>query len=147
VGGFGVAILSDRLGRRWGNPLLARRRLLVAAALLGPLAMLTPHLPGLPLTVAVLSVVGIICLTWLFILGPMVGDVFPPGNVASVWAIAGAFGASGAIIFNFGVGQLTSALGTERMFLLLGLLHPLAAGVLLLLVKPLVSSPALRAFR
>jgi ACS family hexuronate transporter-like MFS transporter len=137
-GGLGIAMWSDRLGRRWGNALKARRRLLCGVALLGPLAMLTPHMPGLPLTVAVLSVVGIVCLTWLFVLGPMVGDVFPAGNVASVWAIAGAFGATGAIIFNYGVGQLTSTLGTERMFLLLGLLHPIAAGLLILLVRPLV---------
>ncbi len=137
IGGLSAAILSDRLARRLGNPQKARVRLLAVAALLGPLAILTPHMPGLALTITVLSSVGIVCLTWLFVLGPLVGDTFPAGNVASVWAIAGAFGATGAIIFNYGVGQLTSTLGIERMFLLLGLLHPVAAVVLVALVKPL----------
>jgi ACS family hexuronate transporter-like MFS transporter len=136
-GGLGAAMLSDRLARRIGNPQKARVRLLAAAALLGPLAILTPYMPGLGLTIGVLSGVGIVCLTWLFVLGPLVGDTFPAGNVASVWAIAGAFGATGAILFNHGVGQLTTALGIERMFLLLGLLHPVAAVVLVTLVKPL----------
>jgi len=143
LGGFGLAYFSDRLGRRWRNPLLARKRLLCSVALLGMLAILTPHLPGLGVTIAVVSIVGVVCLTWLFILGPMVGDVFPPGNVASVWAIAGAFGATGAIIFNYNIGQLTSTLGNERMFLLLGFLHPLAAVVLHFGVKPLrAASPS-----
>ncbi len=139
VGGLTAAIYSDRLGRRWGNPMKARIRLLATVALLGPLAILTPHMPGLGLTLAVLSGVGVVCLTWLFILGPLVGDAFPAGNVASVWAIAGAFGATGAIIFNYSLGQLTSTLGTERMFLLLGLLHPVAAVVLVFLVRPVKS--------
>lgn len=139
LGGLGAAMLSDRLARRLGNPQKARVRLLSCAALFGPLAILTPHMPGLGLTIGVLSVVGIVCLTWLFVLGPLVGDTFPAGNVASVWAIAGAFGATGAIIFNHQVGQLTSTLGIERMFLLLGLLHPLAAVVLLALIKPVNS--------
>jgi ACS family hexuronate transporter-like MFS transporter len=143
AGGLTAAIYSDRLGRRWGNPLKARVRLLAVVACLGPLAILTPYLPGLGLTLAVLSGVGVVCLTWLFILGPLVGDVFPAGNVASVWAIAGAFGATGAIIFNYGIGQLTSTLGNERMFLLLGLLHPIAAVVLVSLVKPLKSADAI----
>lgn len=142
VGGLGLAIFSDRLGRRWNNPLQARVRLLVAVALAGPIAMLTPHMHGMGWTLAVLSVVGVICLTWLFTLGPLVGDTFPVGNVASVWAIAGAFGATGAIIFNYSIGQLSSKLGMERMFLLLGLLHPLAALILGWLVKPVKTAPA-----
>ena len=137
LGALGAAMFSDRLARRLGHPQKARVRLLATVALLGPLAILTPHLPDLALTIGVLSVVGIVCLTWLFVLGPLVGDTFPSGNVASVWAIAGAFGATGAIIFNYGVGQLTSTLGIERMFLLLGLLHPVAAVVLVSLVRPL----------
>lgn len=136
VGGLAAAAYSDRLGKRLGNPLKARVRLLAVSAVLGPLAILTPHMPGMALTVAVLSGVGVVCLTWLFVLGPLVSDAFPSGNVASVWAIAGAFGATGAIIFNYCVGQLTSTLGTERMFLLLGLLHPLGALILVGLVRP-----------
>ncbi len=72
---------------------------------------------------------------WLSILGPLVADVFPSGNVGSVWGIAGAFGATGAIIFNYEVGRITSALGTANMFLILGVLHLLAAAIIVIFVR------------
>jgi F-type H+-transporting ATPase subunit gamma len=57
------------------------------------------------------------------------------GNSASVWAIAGAFGAVGAIVSNFAIGRVSSMLGTERMFLVLGILHLAALCILLFFVK------------
>jgi len=68
------------------------------------------------------------------LLGPLVSDVFPAGNAASVWAIAGGFGATGAMIFNYAVGRITTVLGAEQMFFVLGLLHPLAAAILCFVV-------------
>ncbi|OIR15069.1 L-galactonate transporter [mine drainage metagenome] len=135
IGALGAATFSDRLGRRWNDTLRARRNLLIAAAALGPLAMIVPHLPWLGLAIATLSVIGVICLTWLFIMGPLVADVFPAGNVASVWSIAGAFGATGAIIFNYFIGQISSTLGADRIFYVMGFLHPIAAVLMALLVK------------
>lgn len=134
LGAFAAAAWSDRIGRRRGDPLAGRRRVLVAAACFGPLAMVVPHLPGIGGTVAVLSLTAVVCLVWLMLLGPLVSDVFPAGNAASVWAIAGAFGATGAMIFNYAVGRITSALGAEQMFFVLGLLHPLAAVILCFVV-------------
>ena len=135
AGGLVAASWSDRLGKRWGDTLRARRSILIAVAALGPLAITVPHLPGLGLPIAALSIVGVVCLTWLFILGPLVSDVFPSGNVASVWSIAGAFGATGAILFNHFIGQVSSTLGADRLFYVMGLLHPIAAIIVVLLVR------------
>lgn len=135
LGGLAAAAFSDRLGKHWGDTLRARRSILIAVATLGPLAMVVPHLPGVGLPLAALSLVGIVCLTWLFILGPLVSDVFPAGNVASVWSIAGAFGATGAILFNHFIGQVSSTLGADRLFHVMGLLHPIAAVLVFLLVR------------
>jgi ACS family hexuronate transporter-like MFS transporter len=135
LGGISMAALSDRMGRRMGDPMRARMRLLGFLALLGPVAMLVPRVPGLAATVFLLCVVAVVCLAWLSILGPLVADTFPAGNVASVWGIAGAFGAFGAILFNHQVGKITTALGAERMFLILGLLHLIAAGILFAFVR------------
>ena len=141
IGGICVAAYSDRWGRRIGDPLRARKRLLLILACFGPLCMLVPHTPSLALTIALLCIIAVVCLGWLSLLGPLVADTFPAGNVGSVWSIAGAFGALGAIIFNYQVGQISSALGTTTMFLILGALHLTAATVLLLNVRK-VAAPA-----
>lgn len=135
LGGVSLAAFSDRLAWRGDGMLPARRKVLVGAACFAPLIALVPYTTGLPATVALLSLAALICLTWLLLLGPVTADAFPAGNVASVWAIAGAFGATGAMIFNYAIGQITSSLGSERMFLLLGCLHPLAAVLLWWLVR------------
>jgi ACS family hexuronate transporter-like MFS transporter len=62
---------------------------LAGAALLAPVCALTPHWPGAPATLAIFSVVGAVCLTWLFNLGVVVAEAFPARNVGSVWGIAG----------------------------------------------------------
>jgi ACS family hexuronate transporter-like MFS transporter len=97
--------------------------------------MFVPHAASLTLTVGLLCVVAVVALGWLSLLGPLVADTFPVGNVGSVWSIAGAFGALGAIIFNFQVGRITTVLGSETMFMILGLLHLLAAGIVFALVR------------
>lgn len=143
VGGIGMATLSDRLGCRIHNPMRARMLVLGALAVLGPVAMFVPQVSSLWMAVTLLSVVAVVCLAWLSILGPLVADTFPAGNTASVWGISGAFGATGAMIFNHEVGKITSAVGSANMFLILGCLHLVAAAILFALVrkiKPQVSA-------
>jgi ACS family hexuronate transporter-like MFS transporter len=140
LGAIACAAWSDRLGTRLANPLRARKRVLVIAAALGPLAALVPGSGDVAMVVTLLSLVAVACLAWLFLLGTLVTDTFPAGNAASVWAIAGAFGAIGAMTFNYSVGQITTSLGTDRMFWLLGCLHPLAAVLLIGLVRKPVSA-------
>jgi ACS family hexuronate transporter-like MFS transporter len=135
IGGISVAAYSDRLGRNIGDPWRARKRLLLILACFGPACMFVPHAESLILTVGLLCVVAVVALGWLSLLGPLVADTFPVGNVGSVWSIAGAFGALGAIIFNFQVGRITTVLGSETMFMILGLLHLLAGGIVFGLVR------------
>lgn len=141
LGGISVAAYSDRLGRRLNDPARARKRLLLILACFSPLCMVVPHTASLALTVALLCVVAVVCLGWLSLLGPLVADTFPAGNVGSVWSIAGAFGAVGAMIFNFQIGKISTAVGAATMFLILGVLHLIAAAILLSLVRK-VSPPA-----
>ena len=130
IGGVGSSMASDRLVKRGMVPLHARKVTLACAALLAPVCALTPHFPQPFMTLAIFSVVGAVCLTWLFNLGVVVSECFPAANVGSVWGIAGAFGALGAICFNFYVGDAISALGTVKMFAFMAVLHPLAALIL-----------------
>lgn len=136
LGGVGSSMFSDRLVRRGVAPLRARKQILAAAALAAPICALTPHLPHPAATLAVFSVVGAVCLTWLFNLGVVVAETFPARNVGSVWGVAGAFGAFGAVLFNTYVGHVMQTFGADRVFLAMALLHPLAAVVLWTSVRP-----------
>jgi ACS family hexuronate transporter-like MFS transporter len=135
VGALALAAFSDHLVRRGVDSLRARKRVLIGVAIPAPLIALVPHTPGLAPTVALLSLAAIICLAWLLLLMPFIADMFPAGNVASVWAIAGSFGAAGAIVFNYCVGRVTSAFGSNLLFLVLGGLHLMAAMIIALLAR------------
>jgi ACS family hexuronate transporter-like MFS transporter len=135
IGGVCSSAFSDRLVRRGIAPLRARKILLIGAAVVAPLCALTPHFPHPAVTLAIFSVVGAVCLTWLFNLGVVVAETFPAANVGSVWGIAGACGAAGAMFFNTFVGQMMALLDPARVFFALAILHPIAAVVLSTLVR------------
>jgi MFS transporter, ACS family, hexuronate transporter len=135
LGGIGSSAASDRLVRRGTEPLRARRIILVGAAMFAPVCALTPHFPQPVATLAIFSVVAAVCLTWLFNLGVVVADAFPAANVGSVWGIAGAFGACGAMVFNKYVGDLIGTFGSAQIFMVLAVLHPIAAIILTTTVR------------
>jgi len=136
LGGVGSSLASDRLVKRGIEPLRARKLTLACAAAVAPIVMLTPHLPHPAATLVIFSVVGAVCLTWLFNLGVVVAETFPTANVGSVWGIAGACGAVGAMFFNAFVGEVMESVGPARVFALMALLHPLAALILWTTVRP-----------
>ncbi|MBL9215195.1 MAG: MFS transporter [Opitutaceae bacterium] len=135
VGGVGSSVFSDRLVRRGAAPLRARKYMLAGVSLLTPLCVLIPQLSHPAPVLGLFSVVGMVCLSWLFNLGVVVAEAFPKPNVGSVWGIAGACGAAGAIVFNTYVGQVMETLGPVRVFAVMALLHPVAALVLWTMVR------------
>ena len=136
LGGIATAAFSDRLVARGTPPLRARKLMLCSVALLGPLCALTPHLPHPAATLAIFSVIGAVCLSWLFSLSVVIAEAFPQANVGSVLGIAGGFGAAGAIVFNHYVGAVMQTLGSARIFTVMAVLHPLAAIILLTMTRP-----------
>ncbi len=135
LGGIGSAAWSDRLVRGGRAPLRARKIMLTTAAAFAPLCALTPHWPHPAVTLVIFSIVGAVCLSWLFSLSVVIAETFPQGNVGSVLGIAGGFGAAGAMLFNYYVGQVMGTLGAEKIFAVMALLHPLAAVVLWTMVR------------
>lgn len=142
LGGIGSSACSDRLVRRGTDALRARKLILIGAAAVAPVCILTPHMPHPAFTLAIFSVVGAVCLTWLFNLGVVVAEAFPAANVGSVWGIAGACGATGAILFNWFVGNLLASFDPGRVFLVMACLHPLAAVLLTTMVRRERPGPA-----
>jgi MFS transporter, ACS family, hexuronate transporter len=136
LGAIGTSAWSDKMVRKGYSPLRARKVMLTAVAFLSPLAALTPYLHTAWATLAVFSVVAIACLSWLFTISVVVAEAFPVKNVASVLGIAGGFGALGAVLFNYFVGQFIGTLGAEKIFFAMAFLHPLAVLILWTMVRP-----------
>ncbi len=65
----------------------------------------------------------------------MVSETFPVGNVSSVLGIAGGFGALGAILMNYFTAQYIGAIGSEKVFIVLALLHPIAVLLLWTIIR------------
>lgn len=130
LGAIATAAWSDRMVRRGTQPLRARKIMLTVMAALAPVCVLTPHLPHWAVTLAIFSVVATACLSWLFSLSVVIAEAFPTRNVASVLGIAGGFGAAGAVLFNAFVGDMMTNFGPAKVFAVMALLHPIAAGLL-----------------
>ncbi|MBE7171615.1 MAG: MFS transporter [Williamsia sp.] len=139
LGAIGMSALSDKLVRKGYTPLRARKLMLTGVAVLSPLCALTPYLGSAGATLLVFSLVAISCLSWLFTISVVVAEAFPVKNVASVLGIAGGFGALGAVLFNYFVGQFIGTLGAEKIFMAMAFLHPLA--VLILWTMTRVETP------
>ncbi len=136
LGAIGTSAWSDKLVRKGIAPLRARKIMLTSIAIFSPLCALTPYLSSAWATLVVFSVVAIACLSWLFTISVVVAEAFPAKNVASVLGIAGGFGALGAVLFNYFVGQLMGTIGAEKIFFAMSFLHPLAVLILWTMVKP-----------
>lgn len=135
VGAIATSIWSDRLVKKGKAPLKARKVMLTGVAILAPLCAIVPYLDNVVFTLAIFSLIGVVCLSWLFTISVVVAEAFPVNNVASVLGIAGGFGAVGAVLFNYIVGQLISSVGASQLFMGMALLHPIAVLVLWKMVK------------
>jgi ACS family hexuronate transporter-like MFS transporter len=135
LGGIATSALSDRWVRGGLAPLASRKRLLVMLACLAPLCALAPFMQGPAPTIVIFSLIGLMCLSWLFSLGVVVAETFPNANVGSVWGISGAFGAAGGTVFNVLAGKFLDPAGPPTILIAMAFLHPLATALLLALVR------------
>ncbi len=136
LGAISTSAWSDWLVRRGIEPLRSRKLMLTAMAALTPVCMATPYLSHPALVLIVFSIVAVACLSWLFTLSVVVAETFPTANVGGVLGIAAGFGAAGAMVFNYYVGEAMHSLGMARMFFIMAFLHPTAAVVLWTCTRP-----------
>src|SRR5690606_25364698 len=117
LGAIGTSAWSDKMVRKGKEPLLARKIMLSSIAVLAPLCCLTAYVSNPYLTILIFSLVAVACLSWLFTISVVIAEAFPVKNVASVLGIAGGFGALGAVLFNYFVGQMMGSLGAGTIFI------------------------------
>lgn len=135
LGAIGTSAWSDHMVRKGKEPLRARKIMLSSVAVLAPLCVLTPYLPSPFATLLIFSIVAVACLSWLFTVSVVIAEAFPVRNVASVLGIAGGFGALGAVLFNYFVGEFMGTIGAEKIFIAMAFLHPIAVLILWTMVK------------
>lgn len=135
LGAIGTSAWSDKMVRNGKEPLLARKIMLSSIAVLAPLCCLTAYVSNPYLTILIFSLVAVACLSWLFTISVVIAEAFPVKNVASVLGIAGGFGALGAVLFNYFVGQMMGSLGAGTIFIAMAFMHPIAVLILWTMVK------------
>ena len=121
--------------RKGIQPLRSRKIMLTTTAALAPLCLLVSYLPNVATTLLVFSLIAVMALSWLFNISVVIAEAFPVKNVSSVLGIAGGFGALGAVVFNYYVGQMIGSMGAGTIFMLMAVMHPLAVVVLWTMVK------------
>lgn len=135
LGGIGTSAWSDKLVRKGYQPLRARKVMLTTVGFFAPICIITPYLSGAASTIIVFCIVAAVCISWLFTISVVIAETFPVNNVASVLGIAGGFGAVGAVVFNYFVGQFIGTIGAGKIFFIMAFLHPLAILILWTMVK------------
>ncbi|MDF3077713.1 MAG: major facilitator superfamily 1 [Sphingobacteriaceae bacterium] len=140
LGAIGASAWSDKMVKRGTEPLKARKIMLTTLAAIAPICALTPYLPSAFSTLAIFSIVALACLTWVFNMSVVMAEVFPVKNVASVQGIAGGFGAAGAVLFNYFVGQFIGTLGAAKIFTCMAFFHPIAVVLLWTMIKKEIPS-------
>lgn len=135
LGAIGTSAWSDKMVRKGVEPLKARKIMLSSIAVLAPLCCLTTYVTSPYLTILIFALVAVACLSWLFTISVVIAEAFPVKNVASVLGIAGGFGALGAVLFNYFVGQMMGSLGAGTIFIAMAFMHPIAVLILWTMVK------------
>jgi MFS transporter, ACS family, hexuronate transporter len=113
----------------------SRKICLTLSALLMPVSIFITHAP-LQWTIVFFSIAFLGHQFWSTILQTLPADRFPSAVVASVAGLMGAVGSFGAMLFDLGVGEfLSKTHDYSPIFVVAGLLHPLALVLLLRLPR------------
>lgn len=141
IGGILGGWSSGWLIKRGQTPVAARKRILIAAACLVPFSPLVAFAPSLWAALIFASIVTFAHLAWLVTITALVTDVFPPKSVATVFGVIAAGSGLGGLLSTRVVGQLVTDYSYTPVFMLMGLLHPLALMFVWRVGKPGTMSP------
>ena len=135
LGGIASSAWSDWMVRR-GKPALRSRKVMLSyVAFLAPV-ILIPDSLGVAVTIIKFCILAAVALSWIYTESVLIAETFPINNVASVLGIAGGFGAFGAVIFNYLIGQFMASVGTAWIFMAMAVLHPLTLFILWKMIRP-----------
>ena len=121
--------LSGRLMRAgWPLP-KARKFVLLLGACLMPAALYAPFAPTAGIAIAMTCFVTFGHAFWISNLLTIPADIFHPDDVGTAAGFTGTGGAIGGMLANLGTGYLVSSFSYTPVFILAGLMHPLAVTI------------------
>jgi ACS family hexuronate transporter-like MFS transporter len=126
VGSIGGGWFSGRLIRAGIAPARSRLIAMTCAAALAPIGMLISLRLGVGSTIALGALVAFAHLVFQINIGVLVVDLYPMRHVATVFGLIAAGSATGGLLSTQLVGQLASTHAYGGLFLLMGMLHPIA---------------------
>ena len=126
IGSVGGGYFSGRLIRSGVAPPRSRLIAMGCAAGLAPVGMLIATHLGIAPTLAIGALVAFAHLVFQVNMGALVVDLYPMRNVATVFGLIAAGSALGGFASTHLVGQIASTGSYDEIFLLMGLLHPVA---------------------
>lgn len=130
VGGPGGGALSDWLVRRGWAPARARRRMMLVAACLMPLALVAVRTESAWTALALIAVLLAAQSCWMANQLTLISESVARENVATLIALSAMGGSIGGILSNLLAGQAISVYGYVPVFSVIGVLHLTAFGVL-----------------
>jgi ACS family hexuronate transporter-like MFS transporter len=126
IGFLASGFLSGFFIRRGSEPLAARRRVLLGAACLVPLAPLIALAPGVGWSLAFAGLVAMAHTAWLSTITTYVVDLAPKHILGSVFGFVAASSALGGIAMNEAVGWMVSHYSYRPCFYAMTVVHPAA---------------------
>ena len=132
LGGPTGGALSDWLVRRGWDPAKARRRLMLCAACLMPLALLAVRTEYVWLAVALIGLLFAAQTCWMANQLTLISESVSRENVATLLSLSALGGSIGGIVANLLTGRAVASVGYVPVFTVFGWLHLTAFGVLLL---------------
>lgn len=136
LGHIGGGALSDWLTRRGIAPVRARIGVLLGVGCLAPLGALAGVVPSIQMAIAVTCLIAFLTQCWSTNTATLAADVLPTESTATVFGVMGMAGSLSGAVFAQILGFVIHNFGYSAAFALAALLHPCAATILFVLLRP-----------
>jgi ACS family hexuronate transporter-like MFS transporter len=136
IGHIGGGALSDFLIRRGVPPARARIGVLVGVGCVAPLGAFAGVAPTVAAAIAVTCLVSFLSQCWSTNIATLAADILPDSSTGTTFGMMGMAGSLAGAVFAQVLGYVIQHFGYNGAFALAALLHPCAAAILFVLLRP-----------
>ena len=142
LGSLAGGLISGYLLRRGWAAIRARAAGMLPFAMLMPLSVVIAFTPSRAITLLLISIVTFAHMAWKTNLQTLTNDIYPVRVVGSVSGIAAFGNGLGGALFTFLTGQIVQHFSYNAIFVIMGFMHPIAFGIVRLLVRERIGDPS-----